>query len=335
MNMKTMGQILSVTLLTTLAVPLYCTPQPTQTLTLSKQEINQKIENLKKTMTGLKKITTVATIISAGVGITGTAIGLTIIIGGVAIGLLFPPTAAFGMPGTVGFVAASSAGLVTATSLAIGGIATMIVSGSLGAVGTILFGDISAHMITTAFTDGQQLKGLETEHPGTLTAEQMTIVTQFNNLIRGPLGKGIATGIQLKKIKDTISAQVIKDNPALATTLGGAQKTDGFIKNYLDDSRKLTNYKITYQQYQDHKKALQKQRAPYKKLDPKHIKFDLEIGALDLKFAFLKSTITNLEKKIAKMEQQYPNLKSIMASHLQNYMAQVDAFMLELASPTK
>lgn len=335
MNTKLLSSLVSISIALSTSTHAMQKPDITRVMELEKKGIPQKIENMRKAVTGLKTLNAVVTTLVVGTAVTGVAVGVAVIIGGVALSIACPPMAPALVEGIPMGALVATSGITTNAAAVIGaGASALLISGNIGALGAVLFGGMTAATLITALEQAREIEALEKAYPGILTTEQKTVVTQFKNLIKGPLGKGISAGIQTAKVQDTIAAQVLSENQQMATTLGSAKKAQTFIKNYLKDSRKLINYQTAYKNYQDKKTALQQKRAPFKKADPKHIKIDLEIGALDLKFAFLKSTITSLEKKIAKMEQQYPNLRSVMASHLQNYITQVDAFMLELASPT-
>ncbi len=341
MKMKLIGKILSVSLAISLAAPLYSMAQPdtARIMELEKKTIPQKIKNIKTTITGLKTANAILTTLVVGTAITGTAVSLAVIIGGVATivatGGAATPLVSEGVVFTSTANLAAAAAIANAGGLIIAGSVTLLISEGLGSLGAVIFGGMTAATLLTALVDARNIEAIEKAYPGTLTKEQMTTVTQFKNMIKGPIGKGIAKGVQLKKAKETIAAQAIKENSSLITMFGDEKKAQTFIKKYLDDSRELINNKIAYQAYQDKKKSLQDKRAPYKKLDPKHIKLDLEVGALDVKFMFLKGNISSLEKKLNKMNQQYPKLNAILAQHIQAFITQADAFMLELANPTK
>ncbi len=396
MNMKIFGQILSVSLIMNLTTPLYAatpSPQPTlptkitQVAIPTKQEIDQQLETIKKTIKGFKTINAVVTTLMVGGIATGVIITLATVIGGVALAIIVPGAivaegaataapftllagevfkdvvagklmmdAAMAMTiinglnasaATATGAAAASAAIVGTTSISaaaaatliadviIGGTVATLVAGSLGKMGLKILGGIDATTILTAFVNIQKIEKLEAAHPGTLTKEQALVITQFKNVLKGPIAKGIGKGLQLKKIKGTLSMQALTQNPSLIATLGGDKKAQKLIETYFDDMKQLTNLRITNQVYKTQKETIQKERNQYKKLTPKHIKLDLKVAGLDLKFAFVPLQLSALEKKMTKIHQKYQGIEKMLEASTQMFIQESDKVIAELASPTK
>jgi hypothetical protein len=342
MNTKMIALLLAIVLIATGGTPLYSMQKPTTNSNMEqeKKSVVQKIETMQKAIIGLTVINAASTTFIIGSSITGIAVSLATLIGGAAMIAASAGTAT-PLVTTEGLIFTSTANLAAAGAVALGnnlliaGAVAFFMSEGLGALGTVLFGGMTAATLLTAYEQARQIEALEKKYPGVLTKDQKNVVQKFNKLSKGSIGKGIASGIQMKKTQDTIAAQVLSENQNMITALGGEKKAKSFVVTYMKTSRSLINHQTAYQNYQEQKKALQLQRKPYKTGDPKHTKLDLKIAALDLKFAFTKPIIASQEKKLAKMELTYPNLKSIMAPHAQNYITQVDTFIQELARPAK
>lgn len=232
--------------------------------------------------------------------------------------------------------ATTAASTATATTIIsnviIGGIVATIVAGSLGALGLTLFGGLDTVTVLTALVETQKLEDMEKAYPGTLTADQKLTLAQFRKTLKGPIARGIAQGLQLKKIKNTLSSQALAQNPSLITTLGGGKKAQKFIETYFDDTKKLASLKLAYESYNSGKQTLQKERDKYKKLDPKHVKLDLKIAGLDIKFALLPPQISALEKKMKKIQQKYQGIEKMLDATTQTFIQESDKIIAELAT---
>lgn len=270
---------------------------------------------------------TAATAASIGMSATGTILAIntaTLAANAAALATVSATTAA-----------TTAAATTVISNVIIGGMVASLVAGSLGAVGLTVFGGLSTATILTALIEAKKLEDIEKKQPGTLTADQKLTITQFKNVVKGPIAKGIAQGLQLKKIKNTLSTNVLTQNPNLLAMLGGAKKAQTFIEKYFEATKKLNNLKMAYNTYKLGKKTLQKEREQYKKLSSKHIKLDLKIAGLDLKFALIPLQLSAQEKKINKLHKKYPGIEKTLASAVQTFITESDRIIAELASPTK
>lgn len=232
--------------------------------------------------------------------------------------------------------ATTAAGLIpTVQALLVSGIITALISGGLGTIGVALCGGLTAATLITALANAREIEKIEKEYPGSLTKDQATVVAQFKNMIKGPIGKGIATGIQIKKLQTSTVDNIFKNRPAIIAQVGGYQKAPAFIKNYLDLNRKLVNNIIANESYKIKKEALLKERDQHKKLSPKHIKIDLQILGLDLKFKPFTAKIEKQRKNIQKLHATYPGLEQGLAPYVKEFIEQVNDALLQLASPQK
>ncbi len=318
-----------------IAVPLPITTPtspsvPSITTPLTKQEIDKQIANIKKTINGVNNINIIATTITAGVGATAVAATTAVAIALFLIAPYFPHYVAFE---ATGVTAISSATVIAS------GIISLIIAGALGttsgAAVIALFGGLSATSILTALVEAKKLETLESTHPGTLTATQKTTLAQFNTMLKGNLGMAIAKGLQLKKIKNTLSTQALTQNPSLLTILGNAQKAQKLIGSYFNDIKKLVGLKIANQVYKKQKEALKKESSQHKILSAQRTKLDLKIAGLDLKFAFVPLQLSTLEKKINKIHTKYAGIEKMLATAAQEFIKESERIIAELSSTTK
>ena len=325
---KTLSKfILAGLLISSLPVPLAAKPVKAP-VKISKQEIEQKIAHLQKTVKKLKKLRRTLAITIGGVG---GAVFVAFIALTVGAGIATAGTSTLAQASGFAAFIPSMFGMMFIMGW-VGGGATLL--GTLAAVPLSIAG-LSAAVVLKANKGAKKLEKIEKQQPGTLDRKQKIVVAQFKNLMKGPLLKGMLKGFQLKKTLEKLVAKTIKANPIFVTSLG-KNKAKKTIKKYIMMSWQLRNARAAKKEYDEKIKNRKITRNAFSVLSIPYHTANAKIIAMKTgpKRIMMKSRIRKLKRRIKRVKKKLSGHEHKLQAVVKQFMQDADDVVKGFKKPT-